>query len=659
MDEKLLRFFKLVNYNDAIAFENASLKDMIVNTKDNSWTLRIIADNIINISSIINLKKLCADGVDKVDKINIEISYNSLNPDDVLEYFIYFFNKVINQNPSLSGVNTDKIKIDDEVIIVEVTSKIEETTLKKECKKISRNLESLGIHGFEISFVINEAEKEAIRKQIEKEKEEVVIPKRIENNDKPKWQAKKKVEYQRNGIVPISSITREENSVNLEAYVFDSEFNALTKKDGTPLYLATLKISDNTSSILAKTFARDEEEFATLGKTLKKGKWFHFTGQVRFDDYAKDLVFQMRDYEEIGNPEIKRVDEASEKRVELHAHTMMSQMDGVCDEVALVNQAIAWGHAGVAITDHDCCQAFSHVFDTVTKHNKSKKKEFDAKIAENEKAIEEIKSSGKTEGIDELEKYIEELKEEKKNYKPFKAAYGVELEMCESFLNVCFNATDKLIADSTFVVFDTETTGFNPGLGDSMIEIGGVKIKDGEVIDRFDELINPGCHIDEQITRVTNISDDDVKDADNEENVTKRFKEWIGDLPLVAHNARFDKNMLDMAYYKYNLGLLENPIVDTLMLSRIINRDQKKHSLKALGKLYGVDTGEETDEDEESNDLPSTAEKIDDETAKEVLSIKVDGEELIKSIDVEYTEAEITTEARIKKNKKELFKYGL
>ncbi len=655
MDEKLLRFFKLVNYNDAIAFENASLKDMIVNTKDNSWTLRIIADNIINISSIINLKKLCADGVDKVDKINIEISYNSLNPDDVLEYFIYFFNKVINQNPSLSGVNTDKIKIDDEVIIVEVTSKIEETTLKKECKKISRNLESLGIHGFEISFVINEAEKEAIRKQIEKEKEEVVIPKRIENNDKPKWQAKKRVEYQRNGIVPISSITREENSVNLEAYVFDSEFNALTKKDGTPLYLATLKISDNTSSILAKTFARDEEEFATLGKTLKKGKWFHFTGQVRFDDYAKDLVFQMRDYEEIGNPEIKRVDEASEKRVELHAHTMMSQMDGVCDEVALVNQAIAWGHAGVAITDHDCCQAFSHVFDTVTKHNKSKKKEFDAKIAENEKAIEEIKSSGKTEGIDELEKYIEELKEEKKNYKPFKAAYGVELEMCESFLNVCFNATDKLIADSTFVVFDTETTGFNPGLGDSMIEIGGVKIKDGEVIDRFDELINPGCHIDEQITRVTNISDDDVKDADNEENVTKRFKEWIGDLPLVAHNARFDKNMLDMAYYKYNLGLLENPIVDTLMLSRIINRDQKKHSLKALGKLYGVDTGEETDEDEESNDLPSTAEKIDDETAKEVLSIKVDGEELIKSIDVEYTEAEITTEARIKKNKKEYY----
>ncbi len=655
MDEKLLRFFKLVNYNDALAFENATLKDMVVNTKENSWTLRLTSENIININSMMNLRKLCADGVEKVSKINIEISYDNLNTDDVLEYFIYFLNKVIAQNPSLLGVNTDKIRIDEEVIIVEVTSKIEETTLKKECKKISKMLEDLGIHGFEISFVINENEVEAIKKQIDKEKSEVVIPTKMENTDKPKWQNRKKVEYQREGIVAISSIAREENSVNLEAYVFDSEFNVLTKKDGTPLYLVTLKISDNSSSILAKTFARDEEEFKRLGKDLKKGKWFHFVGQVRYDDYASDLVFQMRDYEEIGNPEIKRLDEEPEKRVELHTHTMMSQMDGVCDEIKLVNQAIAWGHAGIGITDHDCCQSFPHVFDTVTKYNKGKKKEFDAKIAENEKSIEELKEAGKREGIEELEKYIEDLKEEKKNYKPFKVGYGVELEMCESFLNVCFNPTDESLSGNTFVVFDTETTGFNPGLGDSMIEIGGVKVKDGEVIDRFDELINPGHHIDEQITRVTNISDDDVKDADNEENVTKRFKEWIGSLPLVAHNARFDKNMLDMAYYKYDLGLLENPIIDTLMLSRIINRDQKKHSLKALGKLYGVDTGEESDDEDETSELPSTAVKLDDETSSEVLSVKVDGEELLKFINVDYTDIDIATEKRIKKTKKESY----
>lgn len=655
MDDKLLRFFKLVNYNDAIAFENATLKDMVVNTKENTWTLRINADELINITSLLNLKRLCADGVENVKKINIELTYSDIKSDAVLEYFLYFLDKVLENNPSLSGLDVDKIKIDDEVIIIEVTSKIEETTLKKECKKITKTLEELGIHGYEVSFIINTREVEEIKKRIEKEKEEVVIPRRMTiESDKPKWQQRKKVDFQREGIVPISSITQEENSVNLEAYVFDAEFNQLTKKDGTPLFLVTLKISDNTSSILAKTFASDEEEFISLSKTLKKGSWFHFTGQVRFDDYAKDLVFQLRNHESIDNPEIKRKDTHPEKRVELHAHTMMSQMDGVCDEIKLVNQAIEWGHAGVAITDHDCCQAFSHVFDTVTKYNKSKKKELDAKIAENEEALLEVKKSGDAEGIAELEKYIADLKDEKKNYKPFKAAYGVELEMCESFLNVCYNANDTKIDGTTFIVFDTETTGFNPGLGDSMIEIGAVKIKDGEVIDRFDELINPGHHIDEQITRVTNISDDDVKDADNEENVTKRFKEWIGNMPLVAHNARFDKNMLDMAYHKYNLGNLENPIVDTLMLSRIINRDLKKHSLKALGKFYGVDTGEE-DDDDEGQTISSSSFKFDNETAKEVLSILVDGEEIIRSIDVEISEADISTEQRVNKVKKEYY----
>lgn len=568
MDDKLLRFFKLVNFNDCLAFEDATLKDMVVNRKENTWTLRINAKDIVDLNAMLSLKRLCSDGVDDVKHIYIEMTYENLDSERIIEYFMHYLDILIEANPSLSGLNRDLIRIDDEIIIVEVTSKIEETILKKECKKILKNLSEMGINGIDVSFVINEEEAKFIKEKIEREKAEVVIPRPVNQEEaKPKWQPKKKVEYQRDGIVPISSLNQDENAVNLEAYVFDAEFTQLTKKDGDPLYLVTLKISDNTSSILGKTFASDEEEFASMGKDLKKGKWFHFTGQVRYDNYAKDLVYQFRSYEPIDNPEIKRKDNYPEKRAELHAHTMMSQMDGVCDEVKLINQAIAWGHPGIAITDHDCCQSFPHVFDTVTKYNKGKKKELDARIKELEASLEEIKASENEEGIKEIEKYIEEAKEEKANYKPFKAGYGVELEMVESFLNVCFNANDDLIEDNTFVVFDTETTGFNPGLGDSMIELGAVKVKNGEVVDRFDELINPGHHIDEAITRVTNISDDDVKDADNEENVTKRFKEWIGSLPLVAHNARFDKNILDMAYYKYDLGKLENPIIDTLMLS--------------------------------------------------------------------------------------------
>lgn len=657
MDEKLLRFFKLVNFTDVISFEDAALKDMVVNRKENTWTLRINAKNIIDLNAMLSLKRLCADGVDDIKHIYIQMTYENLNSDSVIEYFLHYLDILIENNPSLSGLNRDMVKIDDDVIIVEVTSKIEETILKKECKKIMKNLNDMGIMGVDVSFVINEEEAKIIKEKIEKEKAEVVIPKSIvKEEEKSKWTPKKKVEYQREGVLPISSINQEENAVNLEAYVFDAEFNQLTKKDGDLLFLVTLKISDNTSSILAKTFAADEEEFVSLGRDLKKGKWFHFTGQVRFDNYAKDLVYQFRSYEPIDNPEIKRKDNYPLKRVELHSHTMMSQMDGVCDEIKLINQAISWGHAGIAITDHDCCQSFPHVFDTVTKYNKGKKKELDARIKELEESLENIKASENQEGIAEIEKYIEEAKLDKQNYKPFKAGYGVELDMCESFLNVCFNANDDLIEDNTFVVFDTETTGFNPGLGDSMIELGAVKVKNGEVVDRFDELINPGHHIDEAITRVTNISDDDVKDAENEEVVTRRFKEWIGNLPLVAHNARFDKNILDMAYYKYDLGKLENPIIDTLMLSRVINRDLKKHSLKALGKFYGIDTGEAEDEDEANENGGSSSQvKLDDETVDEIEDIKVDGVSVLKVVDREYQDMDITTETQVTKHKKEYY----
>ena len=361
----------------------------------------------------------------------------------------------------------------------------------------------------------------------------------------------------------------------------------------------------------------------------------------------------MKTYESIDNPIIKRNDTYPRKRVELHTHTMMSQMDGIISEKDLVKQAIKWGMPGIAITDHDGCQAFPVVFDEVTKYNKGKIKELDEKISENESALEDLKVNDSTnkDGIKKLKEFIDELKDEKENYKPFKALYGVELDMCESYLNVCFNPNDELLKDNTYVVFDTETTGFNAGLGNSMIEIGGVKVKNGEIIDRYDSLINPGCKIDPEITRVTNISDDDVKDAPDEETVIKEFKEWIKDLPLVAHNAKFDKSMLDMAYYKYDLGELKNPIIDTLMLSRVINRDLKRHSLAALGKAYGVDTCESDDEDT-NNEVTSSDFRIDENEIEDIL---VDGESILKVIDVEYKDSEISTEEVITKTRQEYY----
>jgi len=657
MQEKLAKFFDSIGYKDSEGyFNDAHISKVVLNKKKESFEVFIENDRPINPLATFELLKASKNGINGEKKCHINFIYNDMDDEDILEAFKVLLGDLIIKRPSLVSLENKNISIDDDFIIIELDSKSEEyDMLQKEIKGLVDGLVELGFYEMEITTAINHDNERKIQEEIEADRNRKI---EIDYNPEPSyesssngWTPRKKVSYSREGVVTIDSIDREENNVNLEAYIFGSEFNQLKTKDGRDLYLITLKISDNTSSILAKCFAKDEEDFIAKSKELKNGAWFSFKGQVRQDTFANDLVFNFRSYEPLEEvPSYKRLDNEVEKRVELHAHTMMSQMDGVCDEVKLVRQAMEWGHRGIAITDHDCCQSFPHVFGEVTSFNKDLKKKAQAKIDELKASLEEIKSSGNEDGIAEMEKMIAAAEEEKKNLKFFKAGYGTELEMCEDYLNVCYNPNDEKIDGNTYVVFDTETTGFNPGLGDSMIEVGGVKIHNGEVVDRFDELINPGHHIDEAITRVTDISDDEVKDADNEENVVKRFKEWIEDLPLVAHNARFDKNMLDMAYYKYGLGKLENPIIDTLMLSRVINRDLKRHSLAALGKAYGVDTGEVDEEDEETvNETGVSGTIIDSEIGECFKSIKIDGEEVLTIEKEEYYDIDISTEERVKK----------
>ena len=657
MQEKLAKFFDSIGYKDSEGyFNDAHISKVVLNKKKESFEVFIENDRPINPLATFELLKASKNGINGEKKCHINFIYNDMDDEDILEAFKVLLGDLIIKRPSLVSLENKNISIDDDFIIIELDSKSEEyDMLQKEIKGLVDGLVELGFYEMEITTAINHDNERKIQEEIEADRNRKIeidySPEPSYESSSNGWTPRKKVSYSREGVVTIDSIDREENNVNLEAYIFGSEFNQLKTKDGRDLYLITLKISDNTSSILAKCFAKDEEDFIAKSKELKNGAWFSFKGQVRQDTFANDLVFNFRSYEPLEEvPSYKRLDNEVEKRVELHAHTMMSQMDGVCDEVKLVRQAMEWGHRGIAITDHDCCQSFPHVFGEVTSFNKDLKKKAQAKIDELKASLEEIKSSGNEDGIAEMEKMIAAAEEEKKNLKFFKAGYGTELEMCEDYLNVCYNPNDEKIDGNTYVVFDTETTGFNPGLGDSMIEVGGVKIHNGEVVDRFDELINPGHHIDEAITRVTDISDDEVKDADNEENVVKRFKEWIEDLPLVAHNARFDKNMLDMAYYKYGLGKLENPIIDTLMLSRVINRDLKRHSLAALGKAYGVDTGEVDEEDEETvNETGVSGTIIDSEIGECFKSIKIDGEEVLTIEKEEYYDIDISTEERVKK----------
>ena len=144
------------------------------------------------------------------------------------------------------------------------------------------------------------------------------------------------------------------------------------------------------------------------------------------------------------------------------------------------------------------------------------------------------------------------------------------------------------LIDMTYVVFDLETTGLYPNSGDSMIEIGAVKIKDGKIIDRYDELINPCVPLNLDIVKITGITDEMLKNKRTEEECIKDFMAWVGDLPMVAHNAKFDVSFIDNAYSKYNLGKLSNIVIDTLGLSRYLESSEKYHNLATLVKRYDI-----------------------------------------------------------------------
>lgn len=351
-------------------------------------------------------------------------------------------------------------------------------------------------------------------------------------------------------VVDMKNVTAPINSCIFEGKIFGVDLFESAKNN---FKIITLKITDNTDSYLAKLFTKDKDEYGRLAKRLKTGKWIKIEGQVKYDEYSKDLVLNARSIKEIPSKDQKLEDSSPIKRVELHTHTMMSQMDGVLDVSKYLDNLHDMGYRAVAITDHNGVQSFPDAFHKVNDFNK---------------------------GI--------ENEEDK-----FKVIYGAELTMIEDSINIVTRPIDLPSIDATYCVFDLETTGFNAGGGDTIIEIGAVLIKDGEIVARFDELINPGRPLPKNITEITSITDEMLKDKDNEENAVKRFIEFKKDYPMVAHNAKFDTSFVEMAYKKYNLGEFENCVIDTLELSRALDNGFARHSLSALVKRYNIEWDEE------------------------------------------------------------------
>ncbi len=356
---------------------------------------------------------------------------------------------------------------------------------------------------------------------------------------------------------PLSAMSAEKNKLTIAGQVFEVSSKETKTYDKLNI---TVGITDNKLSTYLKT-TKPKEEGEALLKALKVGVCIVAEGKVVAEDmnaFARrrremsaqvsepegeekkdsmpDIEYSMRPASIATVSRIIRRDNAPEKRVELHLHTTMSQMDGLIVPEEALRRAQYWGHSAVAITDHGNVQAFPD-------------------------AMLEADKSG------------------------MKVIYGMEAYFVDDEARAVYGEC-KLNFNDEFVVFDIETTGLSTS-GDEITEIGAVLLSGGEVKDTFSAYCNPGRHIPENITKLTGISDETVKDAPKIDEVLPKFLQFCGNRPLIAHNANFDTGFIRAAASRLHLRF-DNAYIDTLAMSRYINSELSRHTLDTVADFYGV-----------------------------------------------------------------------
>ena len=336
-------------------------------------------------------------------------------------------------------------------------------------------------------------------------------------------------------MMALDDIHEEEYSIVVEGYVFSAGVKHLKSGRG----LLELKVTDYTNSIIIKMFSRDKEMIPQM-EMAKEGMWIRAKGRIEHDDFLGELVMMARDVMEIApDPQYVRTDEAEEKRIELHAHTKMSQMDSVASASELIARAAEWGHEAIAITDTANVQAFPEAY-----------------------------NAGKKHGIQVL--------------------FGMEAHLVDDGVPIAYEPSHRQLSEETYVVFDVETTGLSSAY-DTIIEIAGVRVKDGEIVDSYESFANPRHPLSALTTKLTGITDDMVQTAPEVEQVMREFVDFCGDSILVAHNASFDMGFLYAACKKAAIDTPAYGVIDTLELSRLLYPDMRNHRLNTLAKRFNVE----------------------------------------------------------------------
>ena len=334
--------------------------------------------------------------------------------------------------------------------------------------------------------------------------------------------------------VPLGELQLDMGSVLVEGTVFNVEHRELPKRKA---WVICFDITDNTGSIRVNQFL--EGEVATpIVKGIKKGQRVQVQGRLNVSRFESDMVLEPYGINEVPMPE-GRKDTAEEKRIELHLHTKMSMMDALCDGKAIVKRAIEWGHPAIAITDHGVVQSFPDAYN----------------------------ASGRGEKI--------------------KVLYGVEAYYQNDVdERVSVHGPGDMPLDGEFIAFDLETTGLDPNT-DAIIEIGAVRMRGDQVLEHYSTFADPGHPLNPKTVSLTSITDEMVRGAPEPAQAVADFLDWVGDTPLVAHNAEFDTGFVRA--YCQRAGRDFDPLYfDTLILAQYLCPQLNNHKLDTVSTHLGL-----------------------------------------------------------------------
>lgn len=530
-----------LNMESTDALDTGQLKRVVVDDKNREWQLHIHFETLISYPIYQQLKVNIHETFSKIANVDLIVTTDNYTNHDVYQYLECCLED-INVSPNfLRQVLNARKTFQEDVLRFSFNNDILKNYFDKNIKaNLLKQYTNLGINIKMIDSVVDIAQQQEEENSMQERLEEERIKfleefqksqnEKVEVEDAPVVkQIGKHMNF--DGVRPLENVIEEEFNVKVEGVIFQKD--VITTRTGKKIL--NMKVTDYTDSIQVKKFGRNGEE--DVFEALSKGDWVIIEGNVEYDEFARDLVLNLRALTLIDKP--KHTDSSESKRVELHLHTMMSAMDGVTKVQEFIDRAEEYGHTSIAITDHNNVQAFPEAY------NYAKGKDINV-------------------------------------------IFGMEANLVNDGARLAFKEKDVFLEESTYVVFDVETTGLSSRF-DKIIELAAVKVHNGEIVDKFESFINPHEPLSEVIKNLTGITDGMLVDAPEFKDVLPKFKEWVGDAIFVAHNATFDMGFIDTAYETLGYGPSTNGVVDTLEITKVLNKDLKRHNLAALSRYYNVE----------------------------------------------------------------------